>query len=270
MNRNKKLVFSKAVATLLAAACSFGIATAAPGKWTVEKVSATSAAYDTSELYGTTFTAYYTLKYVSGSGDLVEPPMLDWHEKFILIDHKAKERWVFEDNMYDLKPYSKTLEIWNARYIAAYDAAAGAPDMMIKGSSKLQTLKGVAVKKTDLDKAASGPEKANAVRKYLKKNGGILQITIIDIPSLNIPKAKDERKERLLLFDCGVVGGALRQKAAQYVEVDGAKPKTGWKRTLTMKWDKTDLPLPTGFKEIPAPGNVSTKGDRTMMGGRYL
>ena len=241
-------------------------ASAAPGVWTLTAVKANTTLFDTTPLYGNKVNVTFVLEYKAGSGALTASPMLDWHEKFIKLEHKGKERWVHESNMYAQNPGSATLMVWPRRYIEAYNGATGetSSSATMKGKALLFGKKGKVTGK-ELGQASSDAEKAAAVKKWLAKNGGRLEVTIEDIPSLNRP-AKGEKNERLLLFNVGVVNvQAPRAKIEQYLEVDGDHLATTWTRTSTQKWIKNDLPLPIGFKDVTAPTGVTNL--RVFQGG---
>lgn len=250
------------------------------GRWAVESVTGSSSTMETSDGFGNNFFCNFKLTYrPSKVGRFVEPPKLDWHEKFIMIDHHKRERWVFESNMYEHNPTSRTLGIWPRRYLEAYDAAIGRGSSSI-GSARLVDKMNQPIRGEKLKRATENGAKADAVRDYLKANGGSLLITIHDIPSISMPKlvvppqtpGADrnpvmEHKERLLMLDCGVVGGVLRFKAIQYLNVDGTKPKSQWDREATLSWTRTDLPLPRGYHTVPAPPRVSLRRPPIFMVG---
>lgn len=198
------------------------------GRWTLQSISGTTSPYD-SETVGHNVMVKYRLRYeTSAFGSFTELPILTWNEQIYMIEHHNGEWWEFATNMYEHNPGSKTLEIWPKRYIVAYDTAHGRP-FMGKGGSKLFTLRGTQVAAKDLGTANSDADKTERVRHYLKKHGGILEITVHDIPSINKPDP-GVHKERLLVFDCGFAGGGARYRGAQYLDMDGARPQSGWIR----------------------------------------
>jgi len=194
--------------------------------WTLQSISGETSLYD-AETVGHNVKVKYTLRYNSSTfGSFKELPILTWNEQIYMIEHHKGEWWEFAANMYEHNPTSKTLEIWPKRYIVAYDTAHNHP-FIGKGSSKLLTKQGAPVPAKALGKANTNAEKTQRVQEYLKKHGGILEITVHDIPSIHKP-APDEHKERLLVFDCGFAGGGPRYRGAQYLKIDGASPPTGW------------------------------------------
>lgn len=229
--------------------------------WSLESVRALTQPYDTTELFGNHVIVNFRLKYSTsglGGGKFKEPPPLDWHEVIMMNEHHKKESWVFATNMYRHNPLSKTLIVWARRYIAAYDQANGTPDALMKGSSLLTDTNGRPIA---IDKLGKGlldaDKKADAVRSYLKKNGGLMFIEIDDIPSINIPTAPSF-KERLLIFNCGIEDEGLgpRAKVIQYLSVDSAKPKGSWTRRVDLSHTMTGLKT-SGLKIVQPPALVA-------------
>ena len=230
------------------------------GKWTLESLNGTSDPLN-GATFGTNFRAFYKLRYTPTMFDtFVETPKLDWHEKIHMKEHHKGEWWEFETNMYTHNPSSNTLMVWTRRYLEAYNNACNLPAgaFNMKGSSKLMDKNGVPVRGKDLGlNLPAGQKQADAVRSYLKKNGGILAIEIHDIPSINIPTA-NEHKERLLVFNCGIEGGGLRLQAEQYLNVDAAQPQGNWGRRFNMTWMETWSTL--GLRKVTP--NVGVSGIR--------
>jgi len=237
------------------------------GKWTLQTVNATCSNYDTGELFGSNFIATFRLKYSpSAFSKFKETPLLDWNETIMMNEHHKGEHWVFNTNMYKHNPLSKTLEIWAKRYIAAYDSARGAP-FFGKGHSKLFDKNGMPVQAQALRQAADPKGKADAVRHYLKAHGGILEIQIHDIPSINKPKPADAtHKERLLSFNCGVEGGGPRVKAYQYLVVNSAQPTHQWVRRCQLGWGMAGLKT-SGLRPVPPPPQVANPRPPVFVSG---
>ncbi|HVU65175.1 MAG TPA: hypothetical protein VHC70_14430 [Phycisphaerales bacterium] len=235
------------------------------GTWSLDSVTGKTSDFTTGELFGTNVIVTFRVRYRSSTiGSFQETPKLDWHEKFIMKEHHNGDWWEFESNMYEHNPCSNTLKIWAGRYIHAYKHAMGRPDLGTKGSSKLLTASGSPVAAKDLTQNLSdGKAMADAVRSYLKSNGGILEITIHDIPSINKPKGA-EHKERLLKFRCGIVGGGQTFTGEQYLDVDAAKPESSWLRDFSAAHPT----FSTGtLKKVPAPASVSSVRAPNFLGG---
>ncbi|MEO6804189.1 MAG: hypothetical protein ABI197_13200 [Granulicella sp.] len=253
-------------------------------QWVLEKVSGSVSPMNANGLFGNNFNVGFSVAYKASTfGSFVEPPILDWHEKFIMVEHHKRERWTFEKNMYEHNPSSATLVIWPRRYIEAYNLAGGQP-YTGKGSCKLFSSKGIAVTIQQLGVGATTQQqKADAVRKYLKSNGGRLDVMIHDIPSLNTPemvvvnrpgivmgnRPVAEHKERLLLFNVGLLNSGLRWKGYQHVAVSAALAQPLWTRNAGLGWGVADLPLPPGFRDVPPPVGVSGVRPPMFAGGEY-
>lgn len=238
------------------------------GTWTLASLDTKDSDLD-GETFGTNFHVIYKLRYKpSFFTKFKEPPKLDWHEKILMKEHHKKEWWEFETNMYTHNPLSNTLKVWPGRYRVAYQLAFNQPRDE-KGSSRLLDKDGAQVAGADVleEGLTDGVQQADEIRHYLSEYGGFLEIEIHDIPSINKPKTNTERKERLLLFDVGVVGNTeTRLKAEQYLDVDGAVDKSQWVREFTSgswvkNWDSAD------FKKVDAPVMVSNPRTPVFMAG---
>lgn len=199
------------------------------GIWRLESVNGVSSDFTTDQLFGNKLEVTFRLRYTpSIFGSFAETPKLYWHERITMKELHKGVWWEFEKNMYEHNPCSNTLKIWAGRYVHAYKSVFG-----VKGQVKLLSEQGMQLALADLKQGlADSAQQAEAVRSYLKKRGGILEITINDIPSINKPKG-NEHKERLLRFDCGVVGGAQWFRRAQHLDVDASKPEAEWTRLVT-------------------------------------
>lgn len=238
------------------------------GRWTLESINGATSPY-ISETVGHNVIVTYRLAYEpSMMGQFKELPILEWNEQIYMIEHHKREWWEFSANMYQHNPLSKTLEVWAKRYVAAYDQAKGMP-FLGKGSSKLLKKSGAPVQAADLPQAMSNADKADAVRSYLKRNGGKLEIVIHDIPSINKPDAQTH-KERLLVFDCGFAGGGPRYQGTQYLNMNGAQPQHAWVKdfqvagaALSHQFMRNTM----GLKKTPAPPLVSQPRPATFLSG---
>ncbi|MCG3124251.1 MAG: hypothetical protein GIKADHBN_02703 [Phycisphaerales bacterium] len=236
------------------------------GTWTLERLTTEFSDYDTSELFGTNFKARFWLAYTPTAFDrFAETPRLDWHELILMKEHHNNQWWEFETNMYEHNPLSNTLKVWPGRYVIAYDTAAGEPPFGVKGRSELLDRGGMRVA---IDKLGAGisdnAQKADAVRSYLKKHGGILMIEVHDIPSINKPTG-NQHKERLLKFNVGVAGSVLRAQAEQYLVVNHAQPKAAWTRRFSNGWPTAWNP--GAAPKVAAPASVSNPRDPVFAAG---
>lgn len=191
-------------------------------------------------------------------GRFKETPELDWYERITVLEHHKGEFWKFEVNQYYRKPTSTTMEPWGRRYVDAYRHAMG-PGFFTESNPPKTTLldvRGVPVERGDLPPdLKDAVRQRDAVRNYLRQRGGILEITIHDVPAINKPEHAHTRirRERLLEFNVGVVGNpTYRWRGAQYLLFDN----TSGSIHQTLDFRPSMLPLRTdGLR--PGPPNPS-------------
>ena len=236
------------------------------GTWTLESVYHITQPHDTGQLFGNHYIVSFRMRYTPSTfGGFKEMPKLAWNEIIMMNEHHKNEHWQFSTNMYTHNPTSKTLLIWPSRYYVAYATAAGR-QTTVQGKSQLldknnQPVRVDALGANIVDKG----KQADAVRSYLKKNGGVMMIEIDDIPSINIPTG-NEHKERLLIFSCGVEGGGPKTQAVQYLDVNGATPKNAWTRRFDLSHSMRGLQT-TGLRTVPPPALVSAPRPATFTSG---
>jgi hypothetical protein len=153
----------------------------------------------------------------------------------MFVDLEKRQYWEFTGNMYTRKADSPTMAVWAQRYFRAYMHAHGTvfndwkTGKPAKGHSKLFDTHGAAVPARALGTHAGAPAQNKAVQDYLKRNGGILEIEVHDIPSvLKSAANKTKRVERVLVFNCGVTNMGPRVQAWQYVKMDSTQPELTW------------------------------------------
>ena len=227
------------------------------GSWKLERLTTHSSPMN-APYFGTNYHAIFHLKYTPSTfGKFEELPKLDWHETIMMNDHQTHQNWVFDTNMYEHNPCSATLIVWARRYLEAYRYVAGTAPYVQKGKVELKTTAGAKVTMAQLGGPIAGDAaQAEMVRSYLRRNGGQLIIEIHDIPGINIPTA-GQHKERLLLFNIGVVGLPLRSKAEQYLNVQYGVPQGNWQREFSDNgWPRGGLKT-TGTVNVPPPAGVS-------------
>lgn len=236
------------------------------GKWVLQRIGSRFTELRKADRIGTNFHVVFQLEYTpSRIGRFEETPALDWSEQITMLEHHDGKWWNFNANMYKHNPTSQTLLAWPRRYIAAYDAAAGRNSLRY-GSSKLYDTSSQPVKIAALGVGkTSDPDKADAVRSYLKSRGGRLVVEIHDTPAILFKQGK--HKERLLRFNCGLVGLPLRAKGEQYLNVDNrglvpaitAKFSTASTRTVNTR----------GLTMSPPPAMVSMPRNGILKRGEY-
>ena len=209
------------------------------------------------------------MKYVSSLlGRWQDMPGFEWNEFIALKDHQSREWWLFSNNMYKVYPGSATLAIWPQRYINAYRTAHG-EGLFCKGETTLFKLDGNAVTRAELGTAVGPAARADLVIAYLKKHGGIMEITIHDVPSLAL--ARDGRtvnKERLLSFNCGVAGSTRRYRGWQHLRMDSTLIPGDWTRLANPGSDVPDMDT-SGLKKVEVPENVGNAKAAVPFPGEY-
>ncbi|PLZ00083.1 hypothetical protein CY652_22870 [Burkholderia sp. WAC0059] len=189
-------------------------------------------------------------------GPFVETPVLEWKEVITLLDHAQGEYWVYVGDQYQRNMGSTTFGAWRSRYTSAYEATKL---RVTDTGSILMDKHGRQVKSDALPDIPANDfaGRANAVRAYLKRNGGVLEVTVEDSPGLLKPGPdKTTEKERILTFDCGFKGMGRRIYAWQYLKVNSNDPAHKWTREF--KWDASCPGVKTsGLKRVQPPQNVS-------------
>lgn len=204
------------------------------GSWFVQSVVGRHEPLNTKTEYGTNWYVTFRLKYTPTMFDkFVEPPKMDWDEGIIFADCHNQECWSFNGNLYTRKPDSPTMEVWAQRYFRAYLHAHNTPYMSLgrreKGHSKLFDKNGAPVSAKNLGTHNDMAGQNAAVQEYLRKNGGILEIQVHDVPNIIKPSAGQTRNiERILVFSCGVTGGGLRAKGWQHIKINSSLPESEW------------------------------------------
>lgn len=241
----------------------------APSKWSVKNISATQSPLDRTDTgYGNVFDVKFEMEYEkTPSVEFEEMPLLDWHEKFTVLEHGKEEWWTFEANMYEHNRTSRTLKVWTRRYVTAYETAMGLDSSLFggRGSCTLYKKKSLFGKKvTKLPKMEDDQAKADAVREYLRRKGGKLEIVISDRPALIIKPDQPINKERLLLFDVGVmIPGSRRWTGYQHLVVNGSSQT----RDASVHSKRQDLVPPSGYREVDPDPIVSNPRDFPMSAG---
>lgn len=236
------------------------------GTWSVQSCQGSATPLDSP--FGHNFLVRIRMKYTPARiGKFVEPPILAWDEVIQFNDYGDGTRWEFAGNMYKHKPGSPTVAVWGQRYFRAYLDAHRTPysSPTAKGHSKLLDNGGMPVPGAKLGTHATKEAQNAAVRDYLKRNGGILQIEVHDIPGITVTPGKARDIERVLIFNCGVVGMGQRVKCWQHLRINTSQPQTSWVRNFQMggnppglktsglqrKQDYAEIPNPT-----PAEGAI--------------
>ncbi|MBX3231373.1 MAG: hypothetical protein KF837_28875 [Labilithrix sp.] len=213
----------------------------------------------------------FRLKYTpSMMSSFKEMPALEWKEVITLLDHAKGEYWVYIGDQYRRCISSPTFATWTYRYIMAYESTKkGIAYDELQAPTILYDRNGRQVSKDALPTLNSSPEKAKAVRDYLKRNGGMMDCTVRDSPGIQTPKVGDDTdKERLLTFDCGLAGTGRRIYCWQYLKVSSATPQGAWVRQFQWNNGSPGLKM-TGLKRVQPPANVSVVKPGGLGAGQY-
>ena len=231
------------------------------GQWSL--MSAIPSIRNQEDVYGHFFTITFRLKYTTSMmGQFTESPILEWKETIRMIEMDKGTWWFAEFDQFGRLPNSPTFAQWTYRYILAYDALS-------KGNyantepSRLYDKNGIELPLNTLPRVLSNMDRADAVRTYLKRKGGILVVQVTDKPGINKPQPKDNMEEdnmfhkhRILTFDCGLKGMHQRVKAVQTLNMEGMI-EAHWTRTLTIGISYPYTMNTNGLQSIVAPPNVT-------------
>lgn len=240
--------------------------------WQTESVNTSSRDHVSDSIYGHIFTVQIVMKYTpGGNGNLafVESPHLVWGEEIFFKDHNAKTYWYWKGDLFGHRPLAMTFVAWRRRYIEAYNTAVVSRPLResIKGAVELRDIANRPVRFTHLPgrpQPRTDEEKALFIRNYIQKYGGRLSVEIDDGPAFGIspkenythlnPQGRPKipahiandvdrlryKKERLLLFKCGV--GATTATASQYLATDQYL-RSNWIRQFAKGHMRSSLPV---------------------------
>ena len=238
------------------------------GKWRLERLQLSHSELKTRNSVGHNIIAQLDVSYRPGwmdrwLGSFEEPPALVWYEKITLNDFQKQERWQFEADMFKHSPSSRTMEVWPKRYLEAFNTSAGKPGLA-RGSIVLQDVVGEKVKLDALGSESWDNErKAESVRSYLSRNGGILAFEIHDVPSIVL--RADTHKERLLEIQVGLEGANTTASIKQYLYVNDSKSSMGFQRMVGTK----TFEMREGLNLVDAPVQVTMRRPYIKFPGEF-
>lgn len=244
------------------------------GSWAV--LGATPNIRPRNDVYGNFFAITFKLKYTPSTfGSFTEMPRLEWKETITMLEKKKNttgQWWQIDVDQYQRDPNSQTFYSWVGRYYMAHSQVTrqryGADEPV-----KLFDAKGVRLPATTFTKTSDLKKAADELRDYLKKKGGIMEVSVVDKPGINKPQGIDAtfHKHRILTFDCGVGAGGMRVKAYQTLIVDGAVAEANWRRDCALGAISTPYST-TGMTKAAPPADVSIVKPFTggAMQGTYL
>lgn len=224
------------------------------GHWTLQSATPSILNRDV-EVYGHYFSITFRLKYSpSMMGSFTETPAFEWKETITMIERTKGTWWSAEFDQFQRLPDSPTFYNWTNRYILAHSAAV-ALDYSDSQPSCLYDKNGNRLPANTFTRANTQKDAADQVRNYLKKNGGVMVVTVTDKPGIMRPTDATVDKLRILTFDCGLQGMGNRITAIQQLKVVGVND-ANWTRSCTT--DLISQPFQTqGLNQVNAPADVT-------------
>lgn len=160
-----------------------------------------------SERVGTAIDVTFKMRYNKPKrGKYIEMPALEWNENINL--KKGHTKWNFKTDMYRHKPTSKTFKPWLNRYVEAYHYAKAQDKTKFNGNVKIFDINMEPISANRIKNANTDIQKVRSIQQFLRKNGGIMEITITDRPSI-ANKEMLHNKERNLMFNIGFNGQSM-------------------------------------------------------------
>ncbi len=169
--------------------------------WFLRGVNIKNKNFDKNNAVGSSIDVTFTMEYKKPNNNrYIEMPPLQWKEKIEL--KKGDSKWHFHTDMYEHNPNSMTFFPWRGRYLEAYHFAKAKDKTLFNGNVKIykQNMEPVGV--NDIKRASTPIEKVKSIQNFLSKNGGILVITITDVPQI-VKRESSKNKERRITFDIG-------------------------------------------------------------------
>ncbi len=164
--------------------------------WNLIHTNVKSSNYHNDGIIGSKIDIMLRMKYNPNTFDsFIEPPDIQWSEVIKTNDNGVI--WMFSNDMYQHNRHSYTFYSWNNKYLLAYSFVKGERTNQVNEPVCFYDNEMQPLDPTALPNVYTNEEKISSVRNYLKTNGGILDISIIDYPKIHI---NDEitRKERLV------------------------------------------------------------------------
>lgn len=169
--------------------------------WSLKSVNIKNRNFNKSNAVGSTIDVTFTMEYnkLKNKG-YIEIPPLQWKEKIDLKEGDSK--WHFQTDMYEHNPKSMTFFPWVNRYVEAYNFAKSKDKDLFNGNVRTYKKNMEPVGVNDIKSAGTPVEKVKKIQDFLSRNGGVIEITISDVPQI-LKREIAENKERKLTFDIG-------------------------------------------------------------------
>jgi hypothetical protein len=169
--------------------------------WSLKGVNIKNKNFNKDNAIGSTIDVTFTMEYnkLKNKG-YIEMPPLQWKEKIDLKEGDSK--WHFQTDMYEHNPKSMTFFPWVNRYLEAYNFAKSKDKGLFNGNVRIYKKNMEPVGMNDIKSAGTPIEKVKNIQDFLSRNGGVIEITITDVPQI-LKREIAENKERKLTFDIG-------------------------------------------------------------------
>lgn len=169
--------------------------------WSLKGVNVKNKNFNKDNAIGSTIDVTFTMEYNKLKNNrYIEMPPLQWKEKINFKEGDSK--WRFQTDMYEHNPTSRTFSPWLNRYIEAYNFAKFKDKGLFNGNVRIYKKNMEPVGVNDISSAGVPIEKVKIIQDFLSRNGGVIEITITDIPQV-LKREIAENKERKLTFDIG-------------------------------------------------------------------
>lgn len=170
-------------------------------EWTLLRLNARVSSFKRNDRIGSiieiTFRLLYRGFYV---GEFIDLPVPQW---ITSIKCEGDEKvWSYTLDRFKASDRSPLLSLWHRRYIAAYHFVKAPDNAGPHGHVHLYDINLQPVLSRELPNATDPQQQSDAVKHYLKRHGGILDITLAESYSVNLHDRHDS-EERVTRFTIG-------------------------------------------------------------------
>lgn len=166
--------------------------------WTLSTVKIKSSNVVNNVSIGSRVDVTLTLMYKAMSKSFIDMPNLQWNESIKF--KKNNNKWIYEANMFDHNPHSRFFFPWINRYIEAYHYIKSSDKKNFNGNVKVYKNDLGMISPNEIKHASSVKDMIRSVQDYLSKKGGVIEITLTDLPRL-IRTYHTKNAERVLGFN---------------------------------------------------------------------
>ena len=150
--------------------------------WVLSRVKVKSYNVITEISIGSRVDVTLTLNCKKTSKKFIDMPNLQWNENISF--KKNNNKWIREVDMFNRNPNSRSFFPWVNRYIEAYHYAKASNKAKFNGNVKIYKNDFGMISPDEIEYASSRDEMIRNVQNYLLKNGGVIEITLTDLPKL--------------------------------------------------------------------------------------